>query len=287
MDPVTAISKARALLRDLAIDAYPVDVEAIAHQQGFHVKFSDQLGPKEAGYVVNIAGKQLIVVNDRDHPHRQRFTIMHEVAHAVLDLPSMHGSSLSQSQLYSYATRPSEEILCDLFAAECLVPWHLIAPLTDEYAFEAVSVQKLSDAFKASQSCVASRFAQASRDLHIYVLAENGQIRNVIASTPAREQQYWIDIGTQLPRGSAADAVLRNGHATGNVECDGSVWSASQAASRFSCYEEAILLGEWGQTLSLLTLEALHPNGQRSVHTATEDDELLPELTGELPWPKR
>jgi hypothetical protein len=287
MHPVTAISKARALLRVMAIDAYPVDVEAIAHQQGFQIKFSDQLGPKEAGYVVNVAGKQLIVVNDNDHAHRQRFTIMHEVAHEVLDLPSMHGSTLSQSQLYSYATRPPVEILCDLFAAECLVPWHLIAPLTEEQSFEAATVQQLSEAFEASQSCVASRFAQASRDLHIYVLAENGLIRNVIPSTPAREQQFWIDIGIQLPRSSAADTVLRNGHATGSAGCDGSVWSASRVASQFSCYEEAILQGQWGQTLSLLTLEVVSPDRHLSVCTTAEEDELLPELNGELPWPKR
>lgn len=287
MDPVTIISKARTLLHDMGIDRYPVNVEAIANQQGFQIKISDQLTPKEAGYVVNVAGKQLIVVNGNDRPHRQRFTIMHEVAHEVLDLPSLHGSTLSQSQLESYASRPHEEILCDLFAAECLVPWLLIAPLTEELPYEASTIQQLSDDFQASQSCVASRFSQASRELHIFVLAENGIIRNVIPSIPAREQKFWIDIGIQLPRGSAADSVLRNGNHVASVDCDGAIWSASQAAARFSCYEEAILLGQWGQTLSLLTLEAIDPGDQLPYSSTSGEDELLPELTGELPWPKR
>jgi len=287
MDPVTVISKARTLLHDMSIDRYPVDVEAIANHQGFQIKISDQLTPAEAGYLVNVAGKQLIIVNGNDRPFRQRFKIMHEVAHDVLDLPSLHGSTLSQSQLDSYAKRPREEILCDIFAAECLVPWHLIAPLTEEFPYEAATVQQLSDDFEASQSCVASRFSQASRELHIFVLAENGIIRNVIPSTSARDQNFWINIGIQLPRSSAADSVLRNGNNVASVDCDGTVWSASQAATRFACYEEAILLGQWGQTLSLLTLEAIDPSGQLPYSSTTGDDELLPELTGELPWPKR
>ncbi len=287
MNPVTVISKARALLHDMGIDRYPVDVEAIANQQGFQIKISDQLTPKEAGYVVNVAGKQLIIVNGNDRPYRQRFTIMHEVAHEVLELPSMHGSTISSSQLESYATRAQEEILCDLFAAECLVPWHLIAPLTEEFPYEAAVIQQLSDDFEASKSCVASRFSQASRELHIFVLAENGIIRNVIPSTPARDQKFWINIGIQLPTGSAADNVLRNGNNVASVDCDGTIWSASQAAARFACYEEAILLGQWGQTLSLLTLEAIDPGGQLPYSSTSSEDELLPELTGELPWPKR
>ena len=287
MDDVIAISKARGLLRDLRIDQYPVDVNAIAAQLGFQIKSSDQLGPNEAGHVVKLPDRHIIVVNSNHLPYRQRFTIMHEVAHEALQLPSNHGNKISSNQLESYTSRPREEVLCDVFAAECLVPWHLILPLTEEMPYEISTINKLSDDFQASRTCVASRFAQASRELNIFVLAENGVIRNVVPSRAAREQRFWINIGIKLPTGSAADSALRTGQSEATADSDGSIWSASDSASRFACYEEAIVLEKWGQTLSMLTLETIYDTGRNSHLESSDEDELLPELTGELPWPKR
>ena len=287
MDEVIAITKARGLLKDLGIDRYPVDVNAIAGKLGFEIKSSDQLSPNEAGHVVQLPDRHIIVVNSKDLPYRQRFTIMHEVAHEALQLPSSHGNNISSSQLESYTSRPREEVLCDVFAAECLVPWHLILPLTKAFPYEISTIRKLSDDFQASRTCVASRFAQASHDLNIFVLAENGVIRNVIPSRAVREHRFWINIGIKLPNESAAETALRTGKNEATVDSDGSVWSASDAASSFACYEEAIVLEKWKQTLSMLTLETIEDTGNKSYRESSDEDELLPELTGELPWPKR
>lgn len=287
MDEVIAITKARGLLRDIGVDRYPVDVNTIADKQGFQIKISDQLEPDEAGHVVKLPSRHVIVVNSNDLPYRQRFTIMHEVAHKVLQLPSSHGDNISSSQLESYASRPPEEVLCDVFAAECLVPWHLLLPLTEESPYEISTIRKLSDDFQASLTCVASRFSQVSRELNIFILAENEVIRNVIPSLTVREQKFWINIGIKLPKGSAAENALRTGKSEASVDSDGSAWSTSNSAPRFTCYEEAIVLKQWGQTLSLLTLEAIEDTGFTSYSESSDETELLPELTGELPWPKR
>lgn len=285
MDDLTAVSRARQLLTRLNIRSFPVDVLAIAADRGFKIHESNKLAKGEAGSTFVKNGSKIILLNSSDHPYRRRFTVLHEIAHHVLDLPSVHGEKLGSTELERYKGRPKEEVLCDIFAAECLVPWQLIQSLTDELDFTAATVRNLSDRFEASKPCVASRFAQTSRGLLAYVLAEEGVVRNVIPSKTLRERGVWIN-GVHLPHVSAAIRAARSEANTETADLDGSDWSSSDCASRFSCYEEAINLGVWGQTLSLLTFEEI-AGSTTGAPTTSEEDELLPELTGYLPWPKK
>lgn len=83
---------------------------------------SARLGPKEAGNTMYVQGRRLITVNANDRAERRRFTVLHEIAHIVLDLPSKHSEGITDDTLYSYVRRPPEEVICDTFAAECLLP---------------------------------------------------------------------------------------------------------------------------------------------------------------------
>ena len=123
--------------------------------------------------------------------------------------------------------------------------------------------------------------------MHVFVLSENDVIRYVVASQSVRERRYWIAIGARVPRDSAAAQVRRDGKTFAQVNLDGTVWSSSDYADVLSCDEEAICLQSWGQTLSLITLEEIRPSGSVDRHESDEDDELLRELTGKLPWPRR
>ena len=94
----------------------------------------------------------------------------------VLGQPSIHGERLSSHELERYRGRPPEEIACDNFAAECLVPWKPIQQFAGECDFSASTVITLSDHFQASRPCIASRFARSSANLVAYVLSEDGVI---------------------------------------------------------------------------------------------------------------
>lgn len=59
-------------------------------------------------------GKHYICMNANDRPERHRFTICHELAHIVVGLKP----ELNALPWWSYAKRSSEEIICDVFAAE-------------------------------------------------------------------------------------------------------------------------------------------------------------------------
>lgn len=283
MDELTAIGRARELVK--ALTSPPVDVVGIAQQLGCEVNSSPLLAPGQAGNTFEKAGRIIICVNENDDPFRQRFTILHEVAHHVLGLPSRHGSVIPADDLERFTGRPPEEKLCDAFAAACLVPLHLIRPLASELPFSVDSLSKLSDIFQASHQCIASSFVRASRELLAYVYAEQGRIQHVIASASLRDARIYVDSGCMVPDNSAASLALHNGSRQETAELDGSDWSNSNTAEDCACFEEALHMQAWKQTLSLLTFEMIgkHPNDVAD----PDDDERLPELTGHLPWPSR
>ncbi|KLC09876.1 hypothetical protein TB9_09295 [Xanthomonas perforans] len=283
MDELTAIGRAQALVKDIA--SAPVDAVGIAQGLGFEVKFAD-LPANQAGNTFPKAGRKIICINQNDDPYRQRFTTLHEVAHHVLDLPSKHGEVLPSNELERFTGRPSEEKLCDAFAAACLVPLHLIRPLASSLPFTVETVQTLIELFQASHRCVASSFVRASRELVAYVYAEDGSIQLALPSAAVREAGIYIERGIKLPSGSAASRLLRNGVRFDTEDLDASDWSNSASAENFTCYEEALHMMAWKQTLSLLTFEHLGRSTEQSFEK-DDDDERLPPLTGQLPWPRK
>lgn len=288
MEEATAISRARGLLRDARIDTIPVDVAAIAAHAGIDVHYRTDLDDDQAGLMFQHGESIKVAINSKDAPTRQRFTVLHEVGHVVLELPSDHNAGLSSEKLESYARRPPEEVLCDVFAAECLLPAPIFASRISEEDYSAGAVRALAAEFDASLPSVASRFAQLSEELLMYVLAQDGVIRYTARSSSLRDLGFWVNIGRALPRSSAA-AHDASGETSdlAIAEQDGTDWSTSDVASKVYVTEEVIHLPRWQQTLSLLTAEILTQQ-TRDCRSIGEDDEdeLLEELTGELPWRK-
>lgn len=283
MDELTAIGRAQTLVKDLA--SAPIDAIGVAQGLGFEVRFAD-LPAGQAGNTFPKAGRKIICINQNDDPYRQRFTMLHEVAHHVLDLPSKHGEVLPSNELERFAGRPPEEKLCDAFAAACLVPLHLIRPLASELPFTVEALQTLTERFQASHRCVASSFVRASRELIAYVYAEDGCIQLALPSAMTRDAGLYIERGIKLPSSSAACELLRNGGCFDTADLDATDWSNSASADSYACYEEALHMVAWKQTLSLLTFEHAGGSIEPSVKWE-EDDERLPALTGQLPWPRK
>ncbi|MBJ8983583.1 ImmA/IrrE family metallo-endopeptidase [Citrobacter freundii] len=287
MDEMQVISAARKLLKEQGVTQAPINVDALALSLGFKVSRSD-LPESEAGSTFERRGQKHILVNQNDGLHRQRFTILHEIAHHVLELPSVHGSSLPSDELECFKSRPPEEVLCDTFAAECLVPWQLIQPFATQSGFTHENLTVLSDFFQASRSCVASRFAQVSNDHLAFIVAEGGIVQYAITSRGLREAKIWITNKIQLPRNSAAAKAI--GLASAQVmtaDLDGLDWSASENASRFACFEEATYYAPKKQTQSIVLFEEIiKPSSGTKRKSHNEDDDLLEELSGYPGWSK-
>jgi len=283
MDELVAIGRARKVVQ--AIAAPPVDVDALIATHGMVYKESDRLGPGEAGNTVTKGGTTYIIVNKNDDPFRRRFTALHELAHNVLDLPSKHASGVSDDELERFAGRPPEEKICDVFAAECLVPAHLIKPLIKDASFSVNLLLELTKTFQASRQCIASCFVRNSKELLAYVYAEAGVTQHVITSAALRIAGIFIQSG-MLPFTSAAAKAMQATEGFATQDMDASDWSTSDKARHYACYEEVLFVPAWKQTHSLLTFEPV-ASSFRATDDGGESNELLPELTGYLPWPKR
>jgi hypothetical protein len=185
-----------------------------------------------------------------------------------------------------YAKRPPEEICCDAFAAECLLPYDFFKKDVDHYPVEFDSVEKLAADYEASLTCTGSRFAVVNEAPCAFVLAQSGVVRYVSYSKSMRELRCWIRTGIPLPRGSVAHEV-RSGHSTdGPIEVDAELWIDDLRRGGMFLLEEARLLSEWDQTLSLLWVnESADDSG--SIFDDVDDDGGLKELDGILPWPSK
>lgn len=283
------ILKARKFVCDAGIVAVPVDLERLATAANAKVKILHDLANDESGQTTQIKGRHIIIVNGNHREERQRFTVLHELAHIVLGLPSHHhGSKLTTGTLMRYGRRPPEEMLCDVFAAECLLPYNLFSKDVGDVDISMASVKDLAEKYKASLTTTGSRFAVSAQEPCAFVLSEDGQTRYVSRSKFLNELKGWIDFNIPLPKGSMAHRLMQNGSKTEDYdELASDIWFKGGIKNRPMLAEEAILLREWNQCLSLIWFdESLKPVNER--RDEKEDDEpLLNELDGMLPWPSR
>ena len=83
-----AIRRAEQVLADMGVTEVPVPVEAVAHQFGLNVVFQDLPRDTSAVIVRTSDGRRVIGINGGHSDTRQRFSIAHEIGHALLHLPA-------------------------------------------------------------------------------------------------------------------------------------------------------------------------------------------------------
>lgn len=165
MDESAAQQRARSLIAVVNPITIPVSVaDYVRHVEGV-LRIEDDMEANEPGMSFISKGKLHVCVNRRDCPERQRFTICHEVAHHVLGIPSDHNAV----PWWSYAKRSPNEILCDVFAAELLLPWKLFKPHVDAATPGFPVLDQLAAQFEASVTCTGSRFAIAANDHNLNI----------------------------------------------------------------------------------------------------------------------
>ena len=289
MDEFQVILKARQFVRNAGISTAPVEINRLAAAANANVRFVHDLSDDESGQTTQYKGKHIIIVNGNHREERQRFTALHEIAHIVLELPSKnHGPKLKTGDLLRYRRRPQEEILCDVFAAECLLPYELFSEDVSDVDISLDSVKVLANRYNASLTVTGSRFAINALEPCAFVLGEDGHIRYVSRSKFLNELKGWIDFNIPIPMGSMAHQLIGGTSKTeGYKELPTDVWFNDTIKNRPLLAEEAILLPEWNQCLSLIWFD----EGMKSVLDWRNDDDdeepLLKELDGILPWPSK
>ena len=289
MNEFPTILRAREFLRDAGNVSVPVDIQRLAATAKATIKVAYDLADDESGQTTRFKGKHIIIVNGNHRESRQRFTVLHEIGHIVLGLPSQHhGPTLKTDVLLRYRRRPEEEVLCDVFAAECLLPYHPFAAQVADRHIGMDSVKSLAEEYEASLTTTGSRFALHAAEPCAFVLSEAGRVRYVSRSKYLRELKGWIDFNVPLPQTSIAHRLIHGGSETEDYdEIPTEVWFNEPIRNRPLVAEETILLPEWNQCLSLLWFD----DGLQPVREQWDEDEddgsLLKELDGTLPWPSK
>lgn len=289
MNEFPTILRAREFLRNAGSNSVPVDVKRLAAAANAKIKIAYDLADDESGQTTQFKDKRIIIVNGNHREERQRFTVLHELAHIVLGLPSQHhGSTLTTDALLRYSRRPEEEVLCDVFAAECLLPHHSFASQVADTDISLDAVKSIAQEYKASLTTTGSRFAVNANGPCAFVLIEDGRIRYVSRSKYLNEMKGWINFNAPVPQGSVAQRLLQGDSRSEDYdEIPTDIWFDTGIRNRPLVAEEAILLREWNQCLSLIWFdESLTPVCER--WDEDEDNEpLLTELDGILPWPSK
>jgi IrrE N-terminal-like domain len=283
MDEFAAVVKARELVRRVNATEIPVRVEAYLEDQKAVLRPQANMGPDEPGWSFCDGGKHFICVNANDRAERQRFTICHEIAHIVLGLKSEHGGL----PWWSYSKRPPSEIICDIFAAELLLPYRLFKPLADEAAIEIDSIDNLAGRFLASVTATGSRFAAVHAEPCAFVLSEQGKVRYASRSNSLKDAYAWITPRIDLPRGSTSQRARTGEACNGPVRVDADIWFADWERGGV-LLEEVRHFPQWDQTLTLLSFENGEVPAAKKEEAREDEEELgLQELDGNLRWPSK
>lgn len=280
MDEFTVVLKARELVQRVKVNSIPVPVELYLQAFSCELKIDDTLAPGEAGCSFEHKGKRYVVVNGKDSEERKRFTICHEIAHIDLGLPVEHGAPS-----WSYTKRPQNEIFCDLYATELLLPYQLFRSLARNMTIGFAAIDELADKFEASLTSTGSRFAAEAELPCAFVLSEHGKVKYPARSKTLREMGGWIRPGTPLPSASAS-ATARNGvNGQDMTEIAADLWLSDWRKGGL-LLEEARHFSRYDQTLTLLWFdEGDEPQGRETYENGEDDNSLLKELDGNLPWP--
>lgn len=280
MDDFTAELKARELIASANPTTIPVPIKLYVERLGAVLRVEQDLDVDEPGWSFENNGKHYICVNAKDSKKRQRFTACHELAHIVLGLSSEH----ALLPWWSYAGRSANEICCDVFAAELLLPYRLFKPFVERAEVGLAAVRELADRFEASDLATGSRFATLASVPCAFVLSEGGRVRYASRSKSLREAYAWVPPKSALPDGSVSQRVRAGGECDGPEETSADVWFDNWDRGG-TLLEDARHLSQWDQTMTLLWFEdEVVPPPKREPRE--EGEELgLKELDGTLPWP--
>ena len=147
MRPEEAASAVLESKWDMSI---PVNSIEIANKLGLKVFLSSDTGENSGYYNQR---KQEITIREGEPTSRQRFSVAHELGHAVLG----HGSSPRRTKPYTQSSYIRKEMEANIFAAELIMPRDAIKALVE---VRGLGFEELCKKFDVSRKAMEIRLQQ-------------------------------------------------------------------------------------------------------------------------------
>lgn len=283
MDELQARQRARSFVTGMRGTVGP-DIEAYALAANARVRY-EALDAGESGYTIRKGAGFVININSNETLERQRFTVCHEIAHIVLELPSAHAELPS----WSFAKRDPKEVWCDVFASELLMPYEQFQKKIPDGAPSVEAIEALAEAFGASFPAAASRYASLVSFPCAYVTMDRDVVRYAGPNAALRRKGIRMAIKCPIPPGSLAKRLrTAREQATAIDQVPQDVW-LENCNGGYDLWELSRHYSKFDQTISLLWCsEEELPKGEVDrFNQRLEEDGGLEELTGVLTWGKR
>jgi Zn-dependent peptidase ImmA (M78 family) len=159
-----------AARRILAEGSYgmPVDVEQIAQRLNITIR-QQELEDNVSGILVIKQDRAVIGVNKDHHPHRQRFTIAHEIGHYLLHREAARvfidaAPVFFRDERTATGDEP-QEIEANTFAAALLMPEQALRDLVRQQpldVFDDAAVRRFAGHFGVSAQAITIRLTRLS-----------------------------------------------------------------------------------------------------------------------------
>ncbi|MCY9802662.1 ImmA/IrrE family metallo-endopeptidase [Vibrio scophthalmi] len=150
------------LAESKGIETEPLDVADLVKALGIKVYFEPMPGDDSGSLTKNRkTGEWKMLINSLHHPHRQRFTIAHEIGHHI-----KHGAfkdSFTDTTFFRNGESNQMESEANKFAAELLMPEKRFNALIES---GKVKVEELAEYFQVSSMAVRIRAKQLGYEGH-------------------------------------------------------------------------------------------------------------------------
>ncbi len=252
---------AEAQVRDAGITTLPVEPRIIAERADIKVQAKPSDVQGASGWLVR-SGNEFGILYATHIPNEgfQRFSIAHELGHYFLDGHPEHvfRDGEQHASMAGFGSKDSIEIEADHFAASLLMPPFLFKPAMDKFKDGLQAVIGLRKLTEASLEATAIRYAEHTRAAVAVIISTGRFVDYCVLSEEAREQKVQhLRRGVSLPHGSCTlqlnqdpDAVAAGKTESDDIAAD--VWFSD---AKGTCTEEAVGLGAYGKTLTVITLD--------------------------------
>jgi Zn-dependent peptidase ImmA (M78 family) len=282
VDELAIRMQARQFMSGLDLSSIHSDLSVYTKKVNAKLR-AEELGEGESGYTLTKRdGTSSIVVNELERKERQRFSICHEVAHLVLGLTSDHREVPS----WGYAKRDDNEIACDIFASEMLMPFESFKRDVDRAEPSLELIERLRAEYVVSFSACGSRLAAVTDYPCAFVFMDSKIVRYASRSKSLRDLKAWIELKAPIPTSSVARQLIEDGYRSGkDASISQDVWFRDWP-NGYELTEVAKHSPEFDETFSLIWFDP-DTGPEESVNNWSgvperDDDEGLKELDGLL-----